>query len=197
MSLKVTSSPMLLDLETTRSPENTLDQEKNQVNTQDQEIMKNLESIQGQEKNLENTQGQVIMKNLANTLVQEKNLESTQGQVISRNPVSTQDQEKNLVNTQEQEPKLIIDLQQIVEYFIAFATKIYRTFLTLPQDLEITKKRNLKKLCLTQLQQASLQRQMSQIGSKMVVVSLVDLPTIASQLIVLTARTCDFLDGTE
>ena len=64
-------------------------------------------------------------------------------------------------------------------------------------DPAIMMKRNLKKLFLTQLLQASLQRQMSQIGSKMVVVSLVDLPTIVSQLIVLTARTCDFLDGTE
>ena len=172
-------------------------QEKNLENIQDQVIMKNLANTLVQEKNLENIQDQVIMKNLANTLVQEKNLENTQGQVITRNPVSTQDQEKNLVNTQEQEPKFKIDLQQIVEYFIACVTKIYRTFLTLPQDPEITKKRNLKKLCLTQLQQVSLQRQMSLIGSKMVVVSLVDLPTIVSQLIVLTARTCDFLDGTE
>ena len=101
--------------------------------------MKDLANTLVQEKNLENIQDQVIMKNLANTLVQEKNLENTQGQVISRNPVSTQDQEKNLVNTQEKEPKFIIDLQQIVEYFIAFATKIYRTFLTLPQNPEITK----------------------------------------------------------
>ena len=59
------------------------------------------------------------------------------------------------------------------------------------------KKKNPKELFLTQLQQALLQQQMNQIGSKMVVVSLVDLPTIVSQLIEMIARTCDFLDGTE
>ena len=101
--------------------------------------MKDLANTLVQEKNLENIQDQVIMKNLAKTLVQEKNLENTQDQVITRNPVSTQDQEKNPVNTQDQEPKFKIDLKQIVEHFIASATKIYNTFLTLPQDPEITK----------------------------------------------------------
>ena len=44
MSLKVTSSPMLLDLEITRSPENTLDQEntKNLEKLLDQVITKRL-----------------------------------------------------------------------------------------------------------------------------------------------------------